>query len=144
MYLGKLNSVWGQKLTTTLSVSYNNKGGEDEDTYNNATGFGPRVAVHQNAVISQGRPTGSGELVTMNNVESRSLAPSSMMILRGDLTYYHAGGIGSHELKTGIWAAPRLWRDVTNRRSNDGFLLEEVRQLDPAILNENTVAFHRR
>ena len=144
MYLGKLNSVWGQKLTTTLSVSYNNKGGEDEDTYNNATGFGPRVAVHQNAVISQGRPTGSGELVTMNNVESRSLAPSSMMILRGDLTYYHAGGIGSHELKTGIWAAPRLWRDVTNRRSNDGFLLEEVRQLDPAVLNENTVAFHRR
>jgi hypothetical protein len=144
MYLGKLSSVWGQKLTTTFSVSYNNKGGEDEDTYNNASGFGPRVAVHQNAVTSQGRPTGSGELVTMNNVESRSLAPSSMMILRGDLTYYHAGGIGSHELKTGIWAAPRLWRDVTSRRSNDGFLLEEVRQLDPAMLNENTVAFHRR
>jgi hypothetical protein len=144
LYVGKLNSVWGQKLTTTFSASYNNKGGEDEDTYNNATGFGARVAVHENAVISQGRPTGSGELVSMNNVESRSLAPSSMMILRGDLNYYHAGGIGSHELKTGIWAAPRLSRDVTNRRSNDGFLLEEVRQLDPAVLNENTVAFHRR
>jgi hypothetical protein len=47
-------------------------------------------------------------------------------------------------MKTGIWAAPRLWRDVTSRRVNDGFLLEEVRQLDPANPSGGTVAFHRR
>jgi hypothetical protein len=100
--------------------------------------------VHQLTSISGGRPNGSGELVTMNNVESRSLAPSSMLIVRGDLTYYLSRGIGSHELKTGIWAAPRLWRDVTSRRQNDGFLLEEVRQIDPADPTAGTVPFHRR
>src|SRR5262245_8567962 len=47
MWLGKLNSVFGQHVTTSFSASYNNKGGNDEDTYNDATGFGPRVSVHQ-------------------------------------------------------------------------------------------------
>jgi hypothetical protein len=144
MYMGKLNSVFGQRLTTQVSVSYNNKGGNDEDTYNDATGFGPRVSVHQLTTLTGGRPTGNGELVTMNNVESRSLAPSSMVILRGDLTYFKDGWGGSHEMKTGIWAAPRLWRDVTSRRVNDGFLLEEVRQIDPNNSSGGTVAFHRR
>ena len=144
MYLGKLNSVFGQRLTTSVSVSYNNKGGNDEDTYNDATGFGPRVSVHQLTTLTGGRPTGNGELVTMNNVDSRSLAPSSMMIIRGDLTYFKDGWAGSHEMKTGIWAAPRLWRDVTSRRVNDGFLLEEVRQIDPNNPAGGTVAFHRR
>jgi hypothetical protein len=144
MYVVKLNSVFGARVTTSLSLSYNNKGGNDEDTYNDATGFGPRVSVHQIAPISSGRPTGNGELVTMNNVESRSLAPSSMMIIRGDLTYFLDDKIGSHELKTGIWGAPSLSRDVTSRRVNDGFLLEEVRQLNPADPTAGTVAFHRR
>jgi hypothetical protein len=144
MYMVKLNSVFGARVTTSFSMSYNNKGGNDEDTYNDDTGFGPRVSVHQIAPISSGRPTGNGELVTMNNVESRSLAPSSMVIIRGDLTYFLDDKIGSHELKTGIWAAPSLSRDVTSRRVNDGFLLEEVRQLNPADPTAGTVAFHRR
>jgi hypothetical protein len=29
MVLGKLNSVWGQQVTTSFSASYNNKGGND-------------------------------------------------------------------------------------------------------------------
>lgn len=144
MYQTKLNSLWSDRLTTSFSVSYNNKGGNDEDTYNDATGFGPLVSVHENTVISQGRPTGSGELVSMNNVQSRSLSPSSMVILRGDLTYYHQGWVGAHELKTGIWAAPRLSRDVTSRVVNDGFRLDEVRQIDPADAAAGTVSFHRR
>ena len=140
MYNVKLNSVFGERLVTSFSASYNNKGGNDEDTYNNASGFGPRIGVHQLTRISGGRPAGNGELVTMNNVESRSVAPSSMMILRGDLTFL----LGAHEFKTGIWAAPSLERDVTSRRVNDGFLLEESRQIDPDNPAAGTVAFHRR
>jgi hypothetical protein len=144
MYVAKLNSVFGQRLTTSFSVSYNNKGGNDEDTYNTATGFGPRVGVFPTVTISGGRPTGTTELVTMNNVESRSIAPSNMFIIRGDLTYFKEGWVGSHELKTGIWAAPSLTRDVTTRLVNDGFRLEEVRQIDPNNPSGGTVAFHRR
>jgi hypothetical protein len=144
LYVAKLNSVFGQRLTTSFSASYNNKGGSDEDTYNNATGFGPQISVHQGTVIQGGRPTGTSELVSMNNVQSRSISPSNMLIFRGDLTYFKEGWLGSHELKTGIWAAPRLSRDVTSRLVNDGFRLEEVRQIDPSNPAGGTVAFHRR
>lgn len=144
MYQSKLNSVWTNRLTTQVSTSYNNKGGSDEETYNNASGSGPLVNVHRTIAISGGRPTGSGTLVEMGNVESRSLSPSSMLILRGDLTYYRDGWIGAHELKTGIWAAPRLRRSVTNRVVNGGFRLDEVRQIDPNNPAAGTVSFHQR
>jgi hypothetical protein len=144
MYSAKFNSVFGSRLLTSFSASYNNKGGNDEDTYNAFTGVGPRIAVHQIAPISGGRPTGNGELVTMNNVESQSIAPSSMLILRGDLTFLPTGLLANHEIKTGIWAAPSLSRDVTSRRVNDGLILEEVRQINPANPTGGTVPFHRR
>jgi hypothetical protein len=144
MYQAKLASVWSNRLTTIISGSYNNKGGNDEDTYTAFTGIGPRIPVHQSTAISGGRPVGSGELVTMNNVESQSLAPSNMLVLRGDLTYYKDEWMGSHEFKTGIWAGARLNRDVTTRLVNDGFFLEEMRQINPAVPEAGTVAFHRR
>ena len=76
MYLAKLNSVWGSSVQTSFSASYNNKGGNDEDTYENFPGFGPSINVHQSISISGGVPTGSGILVTMNNAETLSIAPS--------------------------------------------------------------------
>ena len=144
MYQAKLNSVWGEHVTTQFSGSFNNKGGNDIDTYRTVAGAGPQVLVHQLTSLSGGVPTGNGALVTMDNVQSQSLSPSSMLVLRGDLTYFRSGWAGSHEFKTGIWAAPRLWRDVTNMLVNDGFFLNEVRQIDPANPNGGTVAFHRR
>ena len=144
MYQAKLNSVWGEHVTTQFSGSYNNKGGADIDTYTTVAGSGPQVLVHQLTSLSGGVPTGNGALVTMDNVQSQSLSPSSMLVLRGDLTYFRAGWAGSHELKTGIWAAPRLRRDVTNMLVNGGFFLNEVRQIDPANPLAGTVAFHRR
>lgn len=144
MYQAKLNSVWGEHVTTQFSGSYNNKGGADIDTYTTVAGSGPQVLVHQLTSLSGGVPTGNGALVTMDNVQSQSLWPSSMLVLRGDLTYFRAGWAGSHELKTGLWAAPRLRRDVTNMLVNGGFFLNEVRQIDPANPLAGTVAFHRR
>ncbi len=130
LYSVKWNSVWGQRLQTQFSGSYNNKGGAAEDTYKDYKGFGPSIQVHESIRISGGLPTGSGTLVTMNNNETISIQPSSMMVFRGDLTYYQQGWIGSHELKTGFWAAPKLDRDVFSRAANDGFTLERVVQRD--------------
>jgi hypothetical protein len=144
LYQVKLNSVWTDRLQTQVSASYNNKGGASEDTYENFQGFGPAVEVHSSIRISGGLPTGSGALVNMNNVETLSIAPSSMLILRGDLTYYHVGFGGQHELKTGIWAAPRLTRDVFSIANNDGFVLERVRLRDPDDLHSGLVPFQRR
>jgi outer membrane receptor protein involved in Fe transport len=101
------------------------------------------VLVHQLTTISGGRPTGTGTLVTMNNVQSTSISPSSMIVLRGDLTYYKQGWGESHQFKTGIWAAPRLGRSVTSLLVNDGYILNEVRQINPADPLSGTVSFHR-
>lgn len=144
LYQVKLNSVWGNRLQTGFQASYNNKGGADVDTYRDFPGIGPQVEVHQNIRISQGLPTGTGRLVTMNNTDSLSIAPSSMLVFRGDLTYYQEAWAGSHELKTGIWAAPRLERDVFNRALNDGFTFERVRQRDPNNPAAGLVPFMRR
>lgn len=144
MYLVKLNSVWGSSVQTSFLASYNNKGGNAEDTYENFPGFGPSINVHQSTSISGGVPTGSGVLVTMNNSETLSITPSSMSMVRGDLTYYKTGWIGSHELKTGIWGAPTLQREVLSRATNDGFQLERVVQLDPNNPAAGTRPFMRR
>jgi hypothetical protein len=144
LYQVKLNSVWTNRLTTQVSGSYNNKGGSDEDTWAGFEGFGPQVQVHRSTVISGGRPTGTGLLVTMNNTQSMDIAPSWMWVFRGDLTYFREGWSGSHEFKTGIWAAPVLARDVTGRRVNDGFILERVRQRDPNNPAAGLVPYYRR
>src|SRR5262245_33848683 len=80
----------------------------------------------------------------MNNQQTQSIQPSWMWVFRGDLTYYRQGWAGSHEFKTGIWAAPVLARDVLSRTVNNGFILERVRQRDPNNAAAGTVPFYRR
>jgi hypothetical protein len=145
LYQVKLNSVWTHRLTTQISGSYNNKGGAAEDTYNDWQGSGPQVEVYQSTVISGGRPTGTGSaLVTMDNMQTQSIQPSWMWVFRGDVTYYRDGWAGSHEFKTGIWAAPVLARDVLSRTLNDGFILERRVQRDPNDPAAGLVPFYRR
>ncbi len=144
LYQVKLNSVWGQRLQTSFSGSYNNKGGAREDTFENYKGFGPQTDVHQATGISRGLPTGTGRLVLMNNTETQSIQPSSMVVLRGDLTYYQESWGGSHEFKTGVWAAPSLERDVFSRALNEGFTLERVVQRDPGNPAAGVRPYQRR
>jgi hypothetical protein len=144
LYQVRLNSVWGSKVQTQLSASYNNKGGAREDTYEDFAGFGPETEVHERTSISGGVPTGSGILVTMNNAETLSLQPSSMAMVRADLTYYQDGWAGSHEFKTGLWAAPRLNREVFSLAQNDGFTLERLVQRDPNDPSAGLRPFFRR
>jgi carboxypeptidase family protein len=141
LYSGQLQSTWTSRVTTSLSASYNNKGG---NTLSQSRGAGPQMAIHQAAPISRGVPTGTGVLVMGNNVQSISLSPASMVVVRGDLTYFREGWGGSHEFKVGFWGAPRLARDQTTIYSNDGFYLDEYRQVDPNNPAAGLVPFHQQ
>lgn len=141
IYSGALQSVWTSHLTTSVSGSYNNKGG---NTLTQDRGAGPQINIHRASPINRGVPTGTGVLVSGQNVQSINLSPASMATVRGDITYFKQGWAGSHEFKTGVWAAPRLARDVTTIYSNGGFVLEELRQVDPANPAAGLVAFHQQ
>src|SRR5438034_809939 len=141
----RLSSVWGNHLTSKMSVAYSNKGNNSEATFAELTlEAGPQVVVHNDIFTSGGIPTGTGVLVRMTNPQTTSLTPSSFIVLQGDVTYFKEGWLGSHEIKTGMWAAPRSHFDQTNRYVNDGFVLQEMRQIDPTNFTAGLTAFHMR
>jgi hypothetical protein len=153
LYGGKVTSVWGQRLTTTFLVSYNNKGGSDLNTYKDYNGSGPDTIIHASQSVSGATIVGSGRLVEGGNLEgngpggpggSMSLSPSSLWTIRGDLTYYKDGFAGSHELQTGFFGAPQSKYDTENIYINNGFILEERSMVDPNDASKGTVPFHRQ
>jgi Carboxypeptidase regulatory-like domain/TonB dependent receptor-like, beta-barrel len=153
LYGGKVTSLWGDKMTTTLLASYNNKGGADASTFEGWAGSGPTITIHRDASLTGGRLVGSGRLVSGGNFDdgtagagqaSYSYLPSSQITLRGDLTYFKDGMAGSHEFMTGFFGAPRSTYDTTTFYLNNGFILEEQRQVDPNDPSKGTIPFHRR
>jgi hypothetical protein len=140
----RLNSLWGQHLTSEMAVAYSTKGNSSADTYADLKGSGPEVFIHNDVFTSSGLPVGTGLLVEMNNTQSTPLQPSSLVTLQGAVTYFKEGWAGSHEFKSGVWAAPRSRFDVTNRYVNDGFVLQEVRQIDPHNAAAGVTPFHLR
>lgn len=149
MYGAKLTSVWGQSVTTTLSASYNAKGGNDLDSYDVDLN-GPLVEIHREAFVNQGILQGSGLLVRGGQWSSTAcdtcydLDTSSITMLRGDLTWYKQGWGGSHDFQTGFLALPRNHFDKNIVYLNDGFIFEERRQIDPANPSAGTVPFHQQ
>src|SRR5439155_26538299 len=141
----KLNSLWGGHLTSQMSVAYSNKGNNSEATFADLTlNSGPQVAVHNDVFTSGGVPTGTGVIVRMNNPQSTSLTPSWFVVMQGDVTYFKEGWLGSHELKSGVWAAPTMHFDQTNRYVNEGFVLQELRQISPSNAAAGFTPFHMR
>ncbi|MEO7135266.1 MAG: TonB-dependent receptor, partial [Vicinamibacterales bacterium] len=138
----KINSVWTNTLTTLFSAAYNNKSGNDVGTYAGANLSGPQIVLHQDAFLTRGIQQGTGALIQMNTPQSIAISPASMIVLRGDLTFYKTGWKGSHEFRTGVWAAPRMTRDTSTAYVNDGFVLQEERQNDPANPAAGTTPFH--
>jgi hypothetical protein len=146
LYGGKVTSTWGNRLTTTILASYNNKGGSDAKTFEGKIGTGPDTTIHQLANLQGGRLQGNGRLVEGGNLDGGSISylPSSQITLRADLTYFKDGLAGSHEFQTGFFGAPRSTYDTTTRYLNDGFIIEDRRQVDPNDPSKGTVPFHRR
>lgn len=141
---GRVNSVWTNQLTTALSVSYNNKRGNDSHTYDDADLSGPQVMIHKDAFQTGVVMTGDGALARLNTPDSISLSDSHIWLIRGDLTYYKQGWGGGHEFKTGMWLAPSLVRETTTQQVNDGFVLQEDRFIDPNNVAAGTTPFHLR
>jgi hypothetical protein len=150
MYGTKLTSVWGQNLTSTFSASYNTKGGNSVDSYQGRNLAGPLTEYHREAFANAGVVQGSGLLVRGGQWASTAcdgcydLDTSSMLMFRGDVTWYARGFGGTHDVQTGFLALPRNHFDKNIQYLNDGFIFEERRQIDPANPAAGTVPFHRQ
>jgi carboxypeptidase family protein len=144
LYGAKLNSVWTSHTTSALTFNYNNKGGNKLNDYEGILGTGPALVYHQTANTNQGILQGSGSLATGGNLQNLALDTSSLFMIRGDLNIYKENWLGSHEFATGFLALPRSNYDTVTQYLNDGFILEERRQIDPNNPNAGSVPFHRR
>ncbi len=145
VYSGKLTSTWGQRLTTTFSAGYNNKSGNDNDTYE-AFGFdakGPNIAVYDGTRISSGLITGNALILEGGNNQTRTFVPASLYLIRGDMTYYQEGWMGSHEFGTGFFLEPQNIYDQRTDYTNDGFFREYRTAVDYANPSRGTVPYRR-
>lgn len=132
VYNAKLTSAWGQKLTTTFSVGYNNKRGSDNDTYKvfGSDLTGPNIEVYEGTRLSSGFITGNNLILEGGNPDTRDIVPASLWLIRGDMTYYKDGWMGSHEFQTGFFLEPQNVYDQLRLYSNDGFF-QEMRTPNP-------------
>ncbi len=144
LYGAKLTSMWKQRTTSTITINYNNKGGNKLKDYEGILGSGPAVTYHQTANLNQGILQGSGALATGGNLQNMALDTSSLWLIRGDVNTFKDGWLGSHEFAAGFLALPNSKYDTVTQYLNDGFILEERKQIDPANANAGTVPFHRR
>jgi hypothetical protein len=145
LYSVKGNSAWGNALTTSFSVGYNNKSGNDENTYTvfGFEGTGPNIEIYEGTRLSQGLITGNGLILEGGNVDWKSLAPASLWMIRGDLTYFKQGWGGSHEFQTGVFLEPRNTYDEIRQYSNGGFYEEQRTPVDPSNPAAGTRPFRR-
>ena len=126
-YSGRLNSVWNNSFSTRISASFNDKALNDTfSDYDGYIGTGPSRPVHAGIFISQGRATGTGELIRLNNIESQFLSPGKKWTVSADATWYKSGLAGSHELQFGVLLQPSMVGVNTTLYTNNGFAQEEV------------------
>jgi hypothetical protein len=145
LYTVKGTSAWGNSLTTSFSAGYNNKSGNDSNTYSvfGFEGGGPQIEIYEGTSLNQGRRVGNGLILEGGNVDFKSIAPASLWLIRGDLTYFKQGWAGSHEFQTGVFLEPRNTYDQVREYANDGFFLEYRTPIDVANPAAGTVPFRR-
>jgi hypothetical protein len=136
----RVSSVWSDRLTTRLAVSYNDKRRKGEDS-----GIaGPNVRVYNATVTSAGRVLGNGLLASLGApVITRATQPNEKLTASFDATVYSQRGWGTHELQAGLFAQPRV---QGNRviYTNDGFAMEEQVLRRPGAYDSGTIPFHRQ
>ena len=145
LYSVKGTSAWSNTLTTSFSVGYNDKSGNDPKTYEvfGFKGTGPNIEIYEGTRLSQGRRVGNGLILEGGNVDWKTLAPASLWMIRGDLTYFKQGWLGSHELQTGVFLEPRNTYDQIRQYANDGFYQEHRTPINPANPSAGTIPFRR-
>ncbi|HSL21985.1 MAG TPA: TonB-dependent receptor [Vicinamibacterales bacterium] len=145
LYNVKTTSAWSNALTSSFSVGYNDKSGNDANTYSvfGFEGTGPNIEIYEGTRIASGLITGNGLILEGGNVDFKTLAPASLWLIRGDLTYFKQGWVGSHEFQTGVFLEPRNTYDQIRQYSNDGFYQEHHTPIDPADPSRGTRPFRR-
>jgi hypothetical protein len=144
-YSGRLNSLWTNTFSTRISASFNDKALNDAlSDYDGYFGTGPSRPVHAGIFISQGRATGTGELIRLNNIESQFLSPGKKWTISADATWYKSGFAGSHELQFGTLLQPSMVGVNTTIYTNNGFSQEEVVLISPNNPAAGYRPFHRR
>jgi hypothetical protein len=145
MYGASVQSVWGSHVTTKFAANYNNKRGNDRDSYEqDLMDLGPTFSIHRAAdQNTEGFLTGSGALLNGGGYGTIALERSSYSMIRGDLTYYKEGWAGSHEWQTGFLLMPNNQYEGVSIALSDGFISEERRLSDPNNLNSPLIPFSR-
>lgn len=145
LFGGKVTSVFGTDTTGQFTVGFNNKAGETlSDSQINIGDIGMEIEIHESFTRSGGELNGDGRQVA-GGVPQTSEDPSSILLLRGDITHYKEGLGGSHEFKTGFFLAPRnRRRTVTTYNANaDGWYEEFHVPIDLNNLSLGTRPFQR-
>ena len=144
LFGAKLTSVFGDRMTTTVTASYNNKGGNDISTFESLGLTGPQIIIHNDVNLTAGTLVGTGRVLEGGNLQNYAYQPATQAMIRADLTYFKDNFAGSHEFQTGVFAAPRSTYDQETEYVNDGFILEELVLRDSNNPAAGTVPFHRR
>lgn len=144
-YSAKISSAWTSSLSTRFNISYNDKGlNASESAYDGYPATGPSRPVHAGIFLSRGRAVGSGQIVRLNNIETRFLSPGYKYSVTLDATWFKTGWVGSHELSFGTSLQPSMKGESVTLYSNGGFALEQLVLLDPTNPAAGTRPFHRR
>jgi hypothetical protein len=134
------SSVWLGSLMTRVSASYNDKTSGSEAIAPNATA----VEIHREVFMSQGILVGTGPIAYLGS--SRSCCesePASRLTVVSELTWFHRGGLGSHQLQIGTYLQPRLRAGQLFAYNNGGFHIEEAVLRDAGNPSAGYVPFHR-
>ncbi len=145
MYGASLQSVWNSSVTTKFAFNYNDKRGNDKDSYEQELiDLGPTYAIHQRAdQNTAGFLTGSGALLNGGGYGTVVLEKSSYYMMRGDLTWFKQDWVGSHEFQTGFLFMPKNQYQGVSTALNDGFISEERRLTDPNNIDSPVIPFAR-
>lgn len=145
VYSAKITSAWGSKMSTTFSAGYNDKRGNDNDTYA-AFGFdakGPNIQIYDGTRISSGFVTGNALILEGGNVATKTFVPASLYLIRGDMTLFKDAWAGSHEFGAGFFLEPRNVYDQVTQYVNDGFYREYRTVVDVNNPSRGTVPYRR-
>jgi hypothetical protein len=144
LFGGKLTSVFGDRLTSTITASYNNKGGNDVSTFETLGLTGPQIIIHEDVNLTAGTLVGTGRILEGGNLQNYAYQPATQAMVRADLTYFRDDWAGSHEIQTGVFAAPRSTYDQQTEYVNGGYVLEERRMRVRGNPAAGLVPFRRR
>jgi hypothetical protein len=150
LFGGRLVSVWGDNVTTNFAVSYNNKSGNTESSYEGHLIEGTTINVHETAEEDGGILEGSGTVgqdganVSVGCSTCFQFDTASVLLLRGDMTWYKDDLAGTHTLETGFFLQPQNKYDRMETFLNNGFIVEEHAYNIPGDPTGGTFPFHRQ